>query len=251
MRKIFLLLLALFTLPALSFAAAVTGCDFDGDNIEDTVTSKGCRNNTLEVFFCNELEVKLSSDKSKRKQLINFKDNISRKKKAYSNFVCEDRDEDGDTELYANNKLGVQERIKEVRSKVSAGLNAVCKSTRELQGCEVWKASASTHIPGFDPRANSTSFITTRGCPGSFPSCIQAFDGNGSSIHSLGQYFPTGSAYDNRHYGGHGCGDGQRPSSIASEARKKTGSSEIFVKDSAGVCVRIPDPSRCFNSSGC
>lgn len=129
------------------------------------------------------------------------------------------------------------------------GLAQVCRSVRELQRCEIWKSIASDHIT--DARRNSTSYITTRGCSGFYDQCIEIYDSRGNSVHSLGQYFPTGSEYDNRHYGCFGCGDCKSASSVAGIARANTGSSSVYVKDSSGTCIRVPDASRCYNSSGC
>lgn len=129
------------------------------------------------------------------------------------------------------------------------GLSAVCTAVREIQECEIWKSIASRHIS--DQRKNSTSWISERGCPGKFAGCIPVYDSAGTQIHSLGQYFPTGSEWDNRHYGCHDCGDCKRASTVASDARANTGSPEVYLRDNAGVCVRIPNANSCVNSSAC
>lgn len=215
-------------------AAPITECDFDLDGTFDTV----------EIIENRRALVTLSQTATQ--ETVRF-GQIFRK------FSCRDRNADQAPEIIARKR---NRRTKQLVSEVfyvvgepENNLGAVCRNTRELMRCEIWKSIASHHIT--DQRASSTSFITTRGCPGGFPGCIVAYDRDGTRIHSLGEYQPTGSAYDNRHYGGHGCGDAKRASSVAAVARKNTGSDEIYLKDNNGVCVRVPDAGQCYNSSAC
>jgi len=131
------------------------------------------------------------------------------------------------------------------------GLQAVCGTVRSIASTEVWKAIASTHIPNTDPRRFSTSFIVRAGSTPPSDNCIEVFDSRGNQVHSLGQYYPTGSAYSARHYGGSGCGDQKRPEAVVSAATSNTGSSEVYLRVSPGSCVRIPNPNSCYNSSQC
>lgn len=251
MRKlIFVCALALFFAPTLAMAERVFGCDFDSDSKEDFVNTKSCKfNDDLQRIVCKKLTVKLSS--ADRNQNINFGDYKSKARKGYSGFVCQPRQNKGGTDLFATNKKNVIEKIGKVRNSAPNGIEAVCSSIRALRSCEIWKSEASDHIPSFDPRSNSTSLIALRGCPGTYPSCIQVYDRDGNVVHKIGEYPNFISSYDSRHYGGTGCGDQKSPSAIASLARKNTGSSEVYAKDSSGACARIPEPTRCYNSSKC
>jgi len=208
-----------------------SACDFDGDGISDEWTTQGQRG------FAS------LSKTNKTKQI--------RMSRAYSHFTCSDRNNDGKVDLLA--RMGPSGRAKTifVFSGGSAGLLKVCKSVRELQKCEIWKSQQSSHISKGDPRHRSTGFIATRGCPGGFPNSIIAYDSKGQKIHQLGEYFPTGSLYDSRHYGCFASGDCKGPVAIAIEARRETGEEEIYLKDLSGSCVRVPDPGQCYNSSGC
>jgi hypothetical protein len=131
------------------------------------------------------------------------------------------------------------------------GLQSVCPTVRALHSAEIWKAIASTHIPASDPRRYSTSFIVRSGNQAPSDNCIPVYDSRGNQVHALGQYFPTGSAYSSRHYGGSGCGDKKGPDAIYSAATGNTGSSEIYLKVQSGECVKIPNPKGCYNSSQC
>lgn len=252
MRKIiFVCALALFLAPTFAMAERVLGCDFDSDSVEDFVNTRGCKFNAeLQRVVCRNVVVKISSGDNYT-QNINFTENKSKARKGYSNFVCKPRENRGGTDLFAVNRRGVEERIRNVKSSAPDGINAICNSIRSLRSCEIWKSEASEHIPSFDPRSNSTSLIALRGCPGTFPSCIQAYDQDGNLVHKIGEYPNSISSYDSRHYGGTGCGDKKTPASVAALARKNTGSSEIYVKDAQGACARIPEPTRCYNSSKC
>jgi hypothetical protein len=131
------------------------------------------------------------------------------------------------------------------------GLQSVCPSVREIRSGEIWKAIASTHIPNTDPRRFSTSFITRKGVPAAQFQCIAVYDSNGNQVHSLGQYFPTGSDWSARHYGGSGCGDKKHPTQVVSSAQSNTGSAQVFLKVRSSECIRVPNPNSCYNSSQC
>lgn len=126
-------------------------------------------------------------------------------------------------------------------------LNSVCKSIRELRSGEIYKHIASSHISPADPRRFSTSFITVRGVGAPTLSCLEMYDSNGKAIHRIGRYFPTGSSYSSRFYGGAGCGTGESPSILSSRSKRKA----VYLKVTPKTCVRIPSVTRCFNSSAC
>lgn len=132
----------------------------------------------------------------------------------------------------------------------AASFKGQCPSTRALKRCEIWKSIASTHIPRSDRRRNSSSLIGLAGCGTSVPSCIPIVDGKGNVVHKLGRYFPTGGKYSFRHYGGHGCGDAKSASAVAALARRNTGSTAVYA-DLGSVCVQVPNPATCYNSSAC
>ncbi len=134
---------------------------------------------------------------------------------------------------------------------IPSGLELVCSSIRELKPCEIWKSEASDSIPSSDPRSQSTSFITLRGCAGLYPSCISVYDRDGNLVHKIGEYLDATTSYDSRHYGGTGCGDRSLPATISLLAKTNTGSTEVYIKDTSGACSRITDPINCYNSSYC
>jgi hypothetical protein len=96
----------------------------------------------------------------------------------------------------------------------------------------------------------STSFITRKGTDAPGYDCLKAFDRKGRLIHTLGIY-ARNDGYSSRFYGGYGCGDGKSPSTIARQAKRRTGKPAIFVKVKPRMCVRVPDANQCYNSSGC
>jgi hypothetical protein len=205
-------------------AAPITECDFDEDGTFDNV----------QIVENSRAVVTFSADSST--ETVRFG-------QRFRSYSCVDRNDDGAPEIIARKTVDgrvVREVFYVVGKPSGGGINKVCRSVRELQRCEIWKSMASHHIT--DQRASSTSFITTRGCPGFYSGCISVYDGDGNQIHSMGQYFPTGVSYDNRHYGCHGCGDCKRASSVASSARANTGSSAVYLKDSAGNCARQAAP---------
>jgi hypothetical protein len=228
----------LLSLPGMSHAQ--TGiiltnpekCDFDGDGVSDSWAASG-RDATAGL------------SKRGRAKAVKMK-------RAWTHFTCRDTNRDGKFEVVG--RLSANGRAKETLFvQQSAGqLGKVCKSVRPLERCMIWKSQQSSHISRGDPRHRSTGFITNRFCPGSFPSTIIAYDSKGKEIHRLGEYFPTGSLYDSRHYGcGRGGGDCKDPRALSVEARQRTGKENIYLKDSAGNCFDVPDPGQCFNSSGC
>lgn len=184
----------------------------------------------------------------------------------YTDLHCEDLDNDGTAEMVGirTARTGDMYRVVWTEAGVflrrtrltddeigSFTLADVCASTRALTSGEIWKSIASTHIPTTDPRRYSTSFITERGTTAPRYTCIRAYDGNGTQIHALGRYYPTGTSYSSRNYGGAGCGDRKRARNIAQTALANAGSTAIYLKVSAGVCAIVPNPNRCYNSSQC
>lgn len=275
MNKIILTLILLLLALNLSVQNSVaqtridiSGCDIDRDSSEDKVQARRCSfSNPLQMTVCRRVVVRLSSAGFSRESRQVLRTRLSRLKKPTSLFTCDlgslsnmpsfdvsrytnAQLTDNDEIWGANKNLKVR-KFRNLNRKAPQGLSEVCRSTRALRSCEIWKARASGHIPGSDPRSSSTSFIALRGCPGTYSSCIPVYDKNGNKIHSLGEYPNSISSYDSRHYGGSGCGDGKSPSRVADEARANTGSPEVYVKDSDGVCVRVPNAGVCYNSSEC
>lgn len=132
-----------------------------------------------------------------------------------------------------------------------AGLNSVCKSIRSPFRGEIYKSRQSEHIPRYDPRSNSTAFITLRNTSAPYGSCLYWYDKKGNLVHKMGAYAKGESEYSSRFYGGHGCGDHKTPTGVAEAARRSSGSYEVYGKVSDKVCVKISDPRRCYNSSSC
>ena len=129
------------------------------------------------------------------------------------------------------------------------GLSKVCKTVRNLASGEIYKSIASHHIT--DARAASTSFITIRSARPPKNECLYVYDTGGNLIHKLGRYYPSGDKYSSRYYGGAGCGDGLRASTVASIAIKNTGSPAIYITSGTGNCARVANANSCVNSSGC
>lgn len=181
----------------------------------------------------------------------------------WSNIKCEDRTGDSVPETVAwynhrsgsisevvfsqngsiisNNRLGRQSR-----QPVSPELAAVCKTTTALARSDIWKAKQSNHIPSGDVRQNSTAFIILRAGRTFKPNCMLGYSNTGKLVHKLGAYFPTGTPYNKRLYGGWGCGDHKTPVQVA--AASKGG---LYLKVSSNSCVVVPQANRCYNSSGC
>jgi hypothetical protein len=116
-------------------------------------------------------------------------------------------------------------------------LASACKKIRTLSRGEIWKARASNHIN--DQRKLSTSFITLRLTTAPKNNCLYVYDKKGNLVHKLGRYFPTGSLFSSRYYGGYGCGDVKSASTVASIARSNTGSSAGYMTSGTGNCVLI------------
>lgn len=207
-------------------------CNFDSDNQADDVTVVGSlativmsKNGNTKTFTFNQ---------------------------AFPFWQCLDKDgnKKADTLRGSTRKNGKGRLQTKTVVKLQNKLGAVCPAgVRELRSCEIYKSEASKHIT--DARKNSTSFIANRNCPGSYPRLITAYDKNGNEIHRMGEYLPSGSFYDSRHYGCYAGGDCKNPRSLANEARNRTGSEEIYLKDSQNFCVRVPDAGQCYNSVGC
>ena len=211
----------------------MSACDYDDDAIAD-----GLRLARRTVF------VTLSSRPDRETRI--------RLKADHPALTCVDTDRDGRDEIWGLDKKGKRiEQYNVARPKVASGLSGVCSSIRELQRCEVYKTKQSAHISKGDPRQRSTAFITIRGCSGTWGNPIIAFNKKGKEIHRLGEYFPTGSAYDGRHYGCFSGGDCKPPLDIVRQARAAHGTDEIWLRNEQGQCVRIPDAGVCWNSQGC
>jgi hypothetical protein len=211
----------------------MTACDYDNDSQVDAIRL------ARRTAF-----VTLSSNPGSEKRIRLVSDHPA--------LTCVDTDKDNKDELWGLNKNGKRvKRYDVVRSSVANGLSKVCSKVRELQRCEIYKTKQSTHISKGDPRHRSTGFITTRGCPGTWGGTIIAFDKTGAEIHRMGEYSPTGSAYDGRHYGCHGAGDCKSPLEIVKDARRAHGTDEIWLRNEQRECVRIPDAGVCWNSQGC
>lgn len=210
-------------------------CNFDKDSLPDTWTTNRKKG----------IATLTSNNRTKRVTM----------KRAWTHFTCVDRQPrggDGISEIVGRMSAdGKRKQVISVSSSGSGKLNSVCKSISELRSCQIWKSQQSEHISRGDPRHRSTGFITTRGCPDEFPNPMFAYDSKGNLIHRLGEYFPSGSFYDSRHYGCFAAGDCKSPVSIAIEARQRTGKEDIYLKANSGTCYRVPDPGQCYNSSGC
>lgn len=134
---------------------------------------------------------------------------------------------------------------------VAASLQSQCPVIRAIRPGEIWKSIASTHIPNTDPRRFSTSFITRNNVSPPSESCLLLLDSRGNKVHQLGEYFPTGSSYSSRNYGGSGCGDKKSPVDIVGEANRNTGAITTYLKINATTCISIPNANTCYNSSQC
>lgn len=172
---------------------------------------------------------------------------LTLKRKAQQ-IECADTDADGIDEIVSYSSGGAR-AITTVRKTKRASLATYCKRIRTLTRGEIWKSRASDHIN--DQRKLSTSFITLRSTGAPKNNCLYVYDKKGNLVHKLGRYFPTGTAYSSRYYGGHGCGDLRSAATVAGMARSKTGSAEGYVTSGTGNCVKIPNLNACFNSSGC
>ena len=161
---------------------------------------------------------------------------------------CRDTDGDGIDEVLGFARDGSYS-ITQVRRVNARKLSSVCTRVRSLSRGEIYKSIASKHIS--DQRANSTSFITLRSTGAPKNNCLYVYDKSGNLIHSMGRYFPTGTAYSSRYYGGHGCGDLKTASAVASTATSNTGSPAGYVTSGTGNCAFIPNMRSCFNSSAC
>ena len=171
---------------------------------------------------------------------------LIRLRHAAKHIECADIDGDGFDEIVSRSGS----KIISARMVTAApALGAVCKRVRSLTRGEIYKSRASDHIN--DQRKLSTSFITLRSTTPPKNNCLYVYDKSGNLIHKLGRYFPTGTAYSSRYYGGHGCGDLKSASTVANLARSKTGSSAGYMTSGTGNCVLIPNLAACFNSSGC
>lgn len=129
-------------------------------------------------------------------------------------------------------------------------LLTVCNSLRELRWCEIWKTKQSDHFSADDPRKRSTALVVRLECSSSFPNPLEVFDNRGNKIHQLGQYFPP-NAYRARFYGCYAAGDCKTPGQLVAITQNVAGTREVFLRESNGACVRVPDVGRCFNSSAC
>lgn len=222
------LVAALFLSP-LSIAHAATalsGCDFDGDGVEDAATVE--RGRVVRSPALPQGALKLDA--------------------RYKQVSCSDTDGDGIDEVI------VRSRTKQVAFAAppvtkARNLRKVCKNIRSLYRGEIYKSIASHHIN--DQRKSSTSFITLRNTRAPAKNCLYGFDKNGTLVHKLGRYFPTGVKYSSRYYGGHGCGDLKSAALVAAIARRNSGSPEIYITSGTGNCARVADANRCYNSSGC
>ncbi len=248
-----ILLALLFLVPGVQ-AIKIEGCDFDEDGQDDRVVVRRCKKPKFDPTqkYCSKVVVSLSSIEGDR-QVIKLWKKKRRARRWYTGFSCQQNKRNGQELLTGFNRRGKLNKIRDiVRDPEDVqGLGKVCKSVRDIKSCEVWKARASHDIPYTDSRKRSTTFIGRRGCGTRVSSCIPVYDSNGEEIHSLGNYPNRISDYDFRAYGGYACGDGMSSSGLASLARRNTGSSEVFLKDSSGNCIRIPDPSRCYYSTEC
>lgn len=120
-----------------------------------------------------------------------------------------------------------------------------CPSIRRLSRNEIWKSTASNHIR--DQRRKSTSFIGLRGAK-KLGSCVNVVDSSGNVIHKLGRYSRAGAGYAFRMYGRTGCGDGKSAATVSNLAKSNTGSATVYI-DTGSVCIEVPDPAKCYNSS--
>lgn len=232
--------ISLFALPLIlvlssavpSFAAdkTIPDCDFNGDGVTDTAVLVRNRYVLSDLFRGGKV-------------------NLDGK---YTNVACADTDGDGKDEITAT-VLGRTFTYSPILATATTNraFSKVCKNVRGLLRGEIYKSIASHHISPGDPRAASTSFITLRSTTPPRSSCLSGYDKKGNLIHKLGQYYPTGVAYSSRFYGGAGCGDRKSPRTIAAIAKKNTGSVEMYLTSGTGNCAKVPDPTKCYNSSGC
>lgn len=181
----------------------------------------------------------------------------------WSDVKCEDKNGDGraDTVAWYNHRSGSITEVvfssagvelsrtrlgRQARRPESATLASVCPTRTALARTDVWKSRQSNHIPGSDSRKNSTALIILRGGRQFASSCMSGYSSSGKLVHKLGAYYPTGSLYNKRLYGGYGCGDRKTPRQVAAAA-----SGGLYLKVSANSCVKVPNPNTCYNSSGC
>lgn len=215
--------IALLAQGAFAADLPLGGCDFDGDGVADRAYLSRGRSVLLE-----------SGEKA-------------RLSGRYSEATCADLDGDGRDEVVVTK--GARRAAYQVGRARPAGLRGVCKSVRSLLQGEIYKSKASNHIT--DQRRLSTSFITLARTRPPKNNCLYGFARNGTLIHKLGRYFPSGALYSSRYYGGSGCGDLKSAALVASMARRAGGSPSIYLTSGTGVCAYVPDASRCYHSSGC
>ena len=124
-----------------------------------------------------------------------------------------------------------------------------CSRIIAWPGSHIYKTVGSDHFT--DIRRNTIGVILKMGASGPFPSCVSAIDTRGNVVASLGLY-ARGAGWAARYYAGVGCGirTALNGSAVASQARRNTGSSSIYMKFDS-VCYGPIDANRCLNSSSC
>ncbi len=223
---------------ALTFLA---GCVFSAEAVAQNSTAN-CRVSNSENAALTIIDNRLIYSKDGAISRIRLDRRAAR-------VECTDIDGDAIDEVLAYSRSGAYTVHTLSVKKARAGLSSVCKKIRNLTRGEIWKSIASNHIN--DQRKLSTSFITLRSTVAPKNNCLYVYDKKGTLIHKLGRYFPSGTLYSSRYYGGHGCGDLKSASSVAATARSNTGSSAGYMTSGTGNCVVIPNIASCFNSSGC
>jgi hypothetical protein len=231
--KFFLKLLIALTFIPIGFAYAdlereqVRGCDFSAKS--DAKDS---------LLLLNRRVAYVNASFTKRIRLTRRADRVE----------CRDTDGDGVDEVLGFARDGSYS-ISQVRRVSARRLSSVCTRVRSLSRGEIYKSIASKHIN--DQRASSTSFITLRSTGAPKNNCLYVYDKAGNLIHKMGRYFPTGTEYSSRYYGGHGCGDLKTASAVASAATSNSGSPAGYITSGTGNCAFIPNMRSCFNSSAC
>ncbi|NLF25944.1 MAG: VCBS repeat-containing protein [Deltaproteobacteria bacterium] len=222
--------------PSAFAARKLSRCDFDKDGRRDQV----------EIVKGRRARIRLS--KSQRLKVVRFRGK-------FKFFRCADLNGDGRDEILSyKRKVKVSTSnftVFYVFGKALSGPKKVCAEVRDISYCEVWRAGPSRDFSSSDPRNRSTSFVTRKGCPGSFSGCLSVYNARGEVVQRMGSYARARGSYDSTHYGCWDCGSCESPQDLVEKARRRTGSPSLYIRDDNGGCVRIPDAGRCYNSSHC
>ncbi|MCB0320387.1 MAG: hypothetical protein KDD60_05620 [Bdellovibrionales bacterium] len=173
----------------------------------------------------------------------------------YTYFACGPNESSGYS-LYAKAtvdsevvEFALTEKDFKEKPKSAGRLSSVCKSIRELSGADIYKTRGSDHFS--DCRRNTFGLVVAPGGQSIGDSCLTVFDSDGNELASMGAYYPAGPPWRYRAYNCWGCSKSSMSGgSLAAAARKKTGSSTVYLQNGT-QCIRVPDAGRCYNSSSC